>query len=135
MILYRIERAKDQNGPYSTEAMRAYERYADAHATDGTNPAPYEDRPPLPPPYSPDYPRGYRFGFYTKALLAAWFHSAEGRKAMHELGWKPYAFKLNAKKHKVLKAKKQCIFNRDAAEVVAELHPVTLKPMKEKTHD
>lgn len=124
MLIYRIEKIGDR-GPYSTDGMAEYERFATAHDY-YLHPTPDEDG--LPSPYSLRSKWSpYRFGFRTKDQLKNWFHSSTGRVAMARCGWKPYVFELDGRRHKVLHGFKQCMFNREVARMVAELDPETLE--------
>lgn len=121
MFVYRIENEWTQNGPYSTDAMTAYERHASAHAV-VRHPPPYDDGLAQWREW-----QDHRFGFASIAALVEWFHHTEGRIAMARRGWKPYKFAINGRGRNVRHGKRQLTFNRAVATRVAELDPATLE--------
>lgn len=112
MIVFRCENENNKgpfwvNGPFLSKRRELLDHFQ----SDDNFPTPYEegiDR------RETDY-----CGFQDIEKLQKWFTKRE-REALRKFGWKFYALEVD--KARVKLGKRQCVFRRDAAKIIKELH-------------
>jgi hypothetical protein len=135
VLVYRIEREYDRQGPFNGQGSGVYDRAADrdGHRSCHRKPGPYidmeegsEEGSELRLKWRQVSVSDYRFGFATKNQLIEWFSSPAGRSALQEQGYQ--VTRLRVPRSAVLKGNYQVAFDCNRAVTCGTNDLVTLKP-------